>query len=177
METSWTIEITSGGKRWSATTDKRPPRDMAESIAQATGGPGALWRVLPPGDNAEPVETGAVVERLIGAWAETLQYADLRERDRQLNDNRATMTELAERFHVLKGEPGVRPWDAAKLDRWAVSAAPTPATRQAAAFVLHVWNSSNEWKAGPFDAVRALSSWDARNRAAFLSWAAAPWWP
>jgi len=60
--------------------------------------------------------------------------------------------------------------------------------RDAALFVLSVWNSSTDWRevaglsrddgptGGRFDVHRALGNWDERHRGAFLAWAANPWW-
>lgn len=203
----WLIRITAANVRpgevapdsWDATCKREPDRELAGEMARGVGGPGATWTIYAPlsaeqiatakatgaplldeAHGREPVETGIVGDRMIGAWAETLAFPDLREHHHSANnsDNGATMSDLCERFHVLDAEiPGVRPWDPVKLDRW-LRTGPgcTSATRHAALFVLHVWNQG-PWKAGAFDATKAIACWDGRNRAAFLSWAAAPWWP
>ena len=43
--------------------------------------------------------------------------------------------------------------------------------------MLAVWNPDVEWQCGRFDLMEALCCWDDRHRAAFLMWAAEPWWP
>lgn len=60
--------------------------------------------------------------------------------------------------------------------------------RDAGLFVLSVWNASDDWReiaglsrddgptGGRFDVHRALGNWDNGHRAAFLAWAASPWW-
>jgi hypothetical protein len=60
--------------------------------------------------------------------------------------------------------------------------------KDAALFVLSVWNpTTNWWKVarlardrtplgGYFDVHRALGNWDPSNRSAFLEWAKDPWW-
>jgi len=61
--------------------------------------------------------------------------------------------------------------------------------RDAALFVLSVWNSNVDWaieengglsrggdRGGFFDLHRALGNWDDGHRAAFLAWAESPWW-
>jgi hypothetical protein len=92
-------------------------------------------------------------------------------------DNRLAMSRMAEAFPTLRDAPGVRPWDPAKLDGWLRSSPSiTSGSRDAAAFVLGLWNGSGTWSAS-FDVHRALSAWDGAHRAAFLAWASAPWWP
>ena len=60
--------------------------------------------------------------------------------------------------------------------------------RDAALFVLSVWNRETDWRelaglsrddgptGGTFDVHRSLGNWDRGHRAAFLAWAADPWW-
>lgn len=60
--------------------------------------------------------------------------------------------------------------------------------RDAALFVLSVWNPADDWRelaglarddgptGGRFDVHRALGNWDPAHRAAFLRWAEDPWW-
>ena len=86
------------------------------------------------------------------------------------------MARFAESFPCLRGAPGVSPWEALELDRWA--AGPVSHGEQVtASFVLTVWDSSNAWQAGRFDLMDALRVWDPTHHGAFLQWAAAPWWP
>lgn len=87
------------------------------------------------------------------------------------------MTEIAERFRMLLGAPGVRPFEPERLDAWAAAAGMSEASKDCARFVLHVWNVHAEWTSGPFDAVRALGRWDAGHRSAFLAWAQDPYFP
>ena len=91
----------------------------------------------------------------------------------------ARMSELAERFHVLRGRPGVRPWDTVALIRSLRRDDWTPASADAACFVLAVWNENlaTDKPALRFDAVRAMARWDAGNRDAFLSWVREPFFP
>ena len=88
------------------------------------------------------------------------------------------MSRLAEAFPTLRDDvPGVRPWNASTLDAWlGTSPAVTSGSRDAAAFVRGVWNGNVEWSVA-FDVYRALGCWDGAHRAAFLTWASAPWWP
>ena len=71
----------------------------------------------------------------------------------------------------------VRPFNAAALDKWSKAAGITRQARHAARFVLSVWDSTNRWKAGPFNVHAALAAWDDEHREAFAAWAARPWWP
>ncbi len=61
--------------------------------------------------------------------------------------------------------------------------------KDAALFVLSVYNSTTDWAAlglvrgededpmrGRFEMHRAYSNWDDGHRKAFLAWAAEPWW-
>lgn len=106
---------------------------------------------------------------------------------------------LARSFHVLESAAhdvrgGLAPWDPNKFHLWLHGPQATSATLQAGLFALSVWRGNhNDWvikvparKDNPrlwpaktirFDAVHAMGVWDDRNRAAFLRWASAPWWP
>lgn len=62
--------------------------------------------------------------------------------------------------------------------------------KDAALFVLSVWNPETDWAAqkdshglrrrvaesGRFDLHTALSNWDPEHRAAFVAWCKDPWW-
>lgn len=85
------------------------------------------------------------------------------------------MTRLAESFPGLHGRPGVRPWEAAKLDKWAQGPEVTPNQLHAARFVLHVWNHVTRWGSGAFNMGLALSAWDEREKTVFQNWAGEPW--
>ena len=95
------------------------------------------------------------------------------------------MTDLKNLFPSLHTKlPG--PFDALRL--WKDAACWSHGERLAAAFVLSVYNPDGIWGqpdecgAGDppplvFDLHEALCTWDARHRAAFLTWASNPWWP
>jgi hypothetical protein len=83
---------------------------------------------------------------------------------------------LADTFPSLERAPGVHPWDALKVEKWAVSGGPSHGELCAARFILAVWNQYDEWRCGPFDVMDALRVWDLPHRKAFLDWAADPWW-
>lgn len=91
------------------------------------------------------------------------------------SEDRARMSALARAFPVLRGKPGVEEWDPETLDQWAAGAA-SSSERHAVAFVLSVWNCHHRWKAGKFDVMDALSTWDEENRQPFVEWAMKPYW-
>lgn len=69
-------------------------------------------------------------------------------------------------------------FDANRLNRWVrTDPGVTAGSLMAGRFVLQVWNPHTKWTAGRFNVVEALQRWDERHRAAFLAWAADPWWP
>ncbi len=83
---------------------------------------------------------------------------------------------LARSFPTLRDAyGGVKPWDAAQLDRFAFEPVADGA-RHAARFVLAVWNNDTQWQCGRFDVIEAMAVWDADHREAFLEWAKNPWW-
>ena len=85
------------------------------------------------------------------------------------------MKKLARTFPSLcRVFDDLHPWDADKLERWARKA--SHGEQVSAQFILAVWDPSHEWQCGRFDAMEALRVWDEEHRAAFLSWAANPWW-
>ncbi len=86
------------------------------------------------------------------------------------------MADLARGFPSTRGAPGIDPWHPGELNRWATGPA-SHGERHAARFLLSVWDPSIEWEAGRFDVMEALRVWDMPHRAAFLRWAAEPWWP
>jgi hypothetical protein len=93
-------------------------------------------------------------------------------------DHESSIIALAAQFPILKQAPGVSPWDPKVLEVWAA----TPATLDARAgwaarFVLNLWNSTEGWQAGWFDAYQAFEDWDEAHRRAFLSRAQAPFHP
>ena len=86
------------------------------------------------------------------------------------------MTELARGFPAMRGARGIDPWEPAELNRWAAGPA-SHGERHTVRFLLAVWDPSTAWEAGRFDVLEALRVWDLKHRAAFLQWAADPWWP
>lgn len=97
------------------------------------------------------------------------------------------MTLLCQSFPTLARVPGASPWNQHAFAKWASGPAPTGASRQAAAFVLSVWNGCTPldggwWNEAPyhvgrFDPVEALGRWDARHAEAFREWCSDPFWP
>jgi hypothetical protein len=95
------------------------------------------------------------------------------------------MSQLCESFHALQGWAGVRPWNQLAFAKYASGPAPTAASRQAAAFVLSVWNGGNHdawwnkkpYRVGIFDAVNGIARWDSHMQAAFIAWCQDPFWP
>lgn len=83
---------------------------------------------------------------------------------------------FARQFHGLARAPGVQPGrvDQFVFDAWAAEQEPYDGVREAAQFVLHLWNSSQPWECGPFVLRRAIESWDAEHQAVFAAWAANP---
>ena len=80
-----------------------------------------------------------------------------------------------------------RPWDAIRFAQYCVPM--SGGEKEAALFVLSVWNSSDDWSEfglacapegepnrGRFDMHRALSRWDDEHMRAFAAWVGAPWW-
>lgn len=90
---------------------------------------------------------------------------------------RELIADLARTFHVLVQAPGLSPWDPGAFDDWAAHPARGESTQHAARFVLAVWDNQRPWQVGAFDLMAALEKWDARNRAAFYSWAMRAWRP
>jgi hypothetical protein len=96
---------------------------------------------------------------------------------------------LARSFTALRRAPHAlfQPWDALRFAEFYRPG--SSGEKDAALFVLSVWNPSTNWKrlaklsrdrgptGGFFDVHRALGNWDDANRAAFLEWARNPWWP
>ena len=102
------------------------------------------------------------------------------------------MKRLCASFPTLRGAAGTAPWNADKFVIWACGPEPGSGAQHAARFVLTVWNSSTDWAEvagelgvgaaaaadlGPFNVVKAIGTWDASHRAAFVAWAQLPFWP
>jgi hypothetical protein len=116
-------------------------------------------------------------------------------------DNRAQMTALGRLFPTMLRRdgttvPGIDPWDSAELVTWLnTSGEPTSGSRQAAMFLLSVWNGDDwtahglkvrkippgGWKGarriGRFDFNDAWACWDEGHRNAALAWLTNPFWP
>jgi hypothetical protein len=88
---------------------------------------------------------------------------------------RAALSELAEAFVCLRGQPGVRPFSPARLNEWMCETALRADQRECVAFVLHVADAASCW-GQRFDVVAAMESWNPVQRAVFVEWAQAPWW-
>lgn len=84
------------------------------------------------------------------------------------------MRAIADSFPTLRGVLEV--WDPERLDRWACGPEPGSGARNAARFVLSVWDR-RDWECGRFELHRALGCWDDKHGAAFLAWVKNPWWP
>jgi hypothetical protein len=87
----------------------------------------------------------------------------------------AALTELAEAFGCLEGQPGVRPFSSRLLDDWTCHCPLSCGEHYCAAFVLHVADATSCW-AKQFDVAEAMEHWAPAQRAVFLEWAKAPWW-
>jgi hypothetical protein len=95
------------------------------------------------------------------------------------------MSALAESFPTLRGRVGVRPWNQLAFAR-GMSGGQSYCEKQAAAFVLAVWNGGtydepwwceSPYRVGRFDAVDAMARWDSAHQAAFIAWCQNPFWP
>jgi hypothetical protein len=85
-----------------------------------------------------------------------------------------TVADACERNELVIAAQG---WSAPEVERFACrSAAATSGSRHACAFLLGVWSNAYTYACGRFDVHKALATWDDEHRAAFLSWAQAPWW-
>ena len=91
------------------------------------------------------------------------------------------MENLCASFPCLRGRMGTLPWN--QHDFAAGIPGMSSAEKQAATFVLSVWNGGNHhpwWKRQSkvlFDAVYAMQLWDEQNQAAFLAWCENPFYP
>ena len=89
------------------------------------------------------------------------------------------LTLLARSFPTLtEGVPGIDPWDALVLDRWAsTDPAVTSGSLAAARFLLHVWNDQTDWQSGRFSFREAYGAWDGNHWAAMLEFLKTPTFP
>jgi hypothetical protein len=106
-------------------------------------------------------------------------------------NNLELMKRLCAMFPGLRGVPGTDPWDALEILQWLLdTGSPTGGSSCAARFVLQVWDWAEDWRAvakkegirgwrhfAPFNAVEALSRWDADHAAAFAQWVNFPFFP
>jgi hypothetical protein len=129
-----------------------------------------------------------------------LQERDAKEerrRERWGENNLESMARLVASFPTLRRSlggvliDGLGEWNANVFLTWACGPEPGSGARDAARFVLSVWNSSTDWDAaardlrllkrgqrlGRFEAVKAISNWDAEHLAAFIAWTELPFWP
>lgn len=97
------------------------------------------------------------------------------------------IAQLALTFPCLHNAPGVMPFDAIKLLKWASTVA-SHGERIAARFLLSVWNSSTDWgdvarERGfgsdfkRFDLFEAMHCFDAEHLAAMQAWIKRPFFP
>lgn len=82
---------------------------------------------------------------------------------------------LAATFHALR-EPLMNGLNPQGLDAWAVeNTEPYDGVREAAQFVLHLWDSApGAWKCGDFHLRRSWGAWDDDHQWAFKLWASKP---
>jgi hypothetical protein len=105
----------------------------------------------------------------------------MRTDDDQADSGPRKMTTLCRLFPSLRGKSGAEPWDAIRFAR-TFSGGQSEAEKQAAAFVLSVWNTDADWNKGEYSVgtfrfARAYFLWDGEHRAAFRAWCDAPFWP
>ena len=105
--------------------------------------------------------------------------------DSQRLTARERMELLCDSFPSLRGRDGTAPWDQHQFAH-AMSGGQSSAEKQAAAFVLSVWNGAaarNTWwnakpfRVGLFDCVVAMQLWDGAHQLAFLRWCQHPFCP
>ncbi len=76
---------------------------------------------------------------------------------------------LALSFPSLRRAPGIQPWDAEALDRWAAQPNRDPAARAAAQLALGFADSGRAWTCGRFDLWEALTIWDCDHGSPFVA--------
>lgn len=140
------------------------------------------------GDSAEAVNAAI-------ADLEARDAREARRRERW-GDGDESMARLVAAFPTLRRSlgglvDGVGDWDVDVFLTWTCGPEPGSGALDAARFVLSVWNGSTDWTAAArdmrllkrgqrldkFDAVKAISNWDAEHVAAFVSWVELPFWP
>lgn len=105
-------------------------------------------------------ERGAAERRLAGRADSVIDKV----RERFLDGERTAAHGLA-----LQAAALCSAWD--PLARWLAQDRPTTE-----AAILGQLAKAQVWEVGPFDIMDALGTWDNEHRAAFVRWAAAPWW-
>jgi hypothetical protein len=80
-------------------------------------------------------------------------------------------------LHLIDGWAAHDPADLKRVIAAGRSPFPGDGAKDAARFVLHVWDSRRAWRCGRFDLFAALCTWDDEQRRAFQAWAANPWRP
>ena len=92
-------------------------------------------------------------------------------------DAREECARLARTFPTLRNAIGVSEGeypDLARFDDWAAEQHPFDGVREAAQFVLHLFDAGRKWKCGAFNLRVAVTCWDAAHIAAFAAWAKNP---
>lgn len=137
--------------------------------------------VLPPEDDVHSHWRGTEAQRT------AIGEVDVTPRDEGVS-TAGRIEQLARSFRALRHAPPdvFQPWDPLRFANYYRIG--SSGEKDAALFVLSVWNPMTNWRrvaklardrgptGGLFDVHRALSNWDAANRAAFLNWARDPWW-
>ena len=85
-------------------------------------------------------------------------------------DSREACAELARTFHGLRNAPGIQIGESVDLsvfDEWASKQEPRDGVREAAQFVLHLFNRDRDWRCGRFDFLTSIMCWDEDHRTAF----------
>jgi hypothetical protein len=85
------------------------------------------------------------------------------------------LTQLAEAFVCLRGAPGVRPFEAARLSEWSRTTDITRQQRDCAEFVLHVAQARAD-SGARFDPLETMERLDPTSRAVLVEWAQHAWW-
>jgi hypothetical protein len=98
-----------------------------------------------------------------------LNHPAVRKRRRTEFRTDSSCAYLALGFPSLRRAPGIEPWDAEALDRWAARPDRDPAARAAAQLVLGLVDSGRDWTCGRFDLREALAVWDCDHGCPFLS--------
>ena len=91
--------------------------------------------------------------------------------------------ELLDAFPSLRDYKSEGDWDAIAFAKWAKSL--SSGGRNAALFVLYIWDPGTDWKEvaglenyglGRFDLAKMIGNWDQAHQVAFVGWATDPFW-